>query len=79
MNGTIYLRLVSLLACPAVSNAANPLPAARVLKVHHYFGMRRRKTSLYAAFQQRDWTAYLGMGEEQNGFAIAGGALKSFS
>lgn len=73
MNGTIYLRLVSLTPCPALGNAANLLPSAQVLKVHHYFGMRPRKTSLYAAFQQRDWTAYLGMGGEQNGYAIAGG------
>ncbi len=72
MNGTIYLRLVPLTQCPAVSNAANPLPTAQVLKVHHYFGMRPRKTSLYAMFQQRDWSAYLGMGDEQEGFAITG-------
>jgi len=72
VNGTIYLRLVSLTPCPAIGNAGRPLPRAQVLKVHHYFGLRPRKTSLYAAFQQRDWSAYLGMGEEEQGFAIAG-------
>ena len=48
------------------------MPSASVLKVHHYYGLRPRKTSLYNYFQLRDWSAYLGMGTEPKGYAIAG-------
>lgn len=58
--------------CSPVNNALNALPAAKILKIHHYYGMRPRKTSQYAFFQQKDWTVYMGMGREDKGFAIAG-------
>lgn len=79
VNSTIYVRLSPIDTCPSVANAKNKLPSAKVLKVHHYYGMRPRKTSLYAFFQQRDWTAYLGMANEAKGFAIAGRNLSSKS
>lgn len=72
VHGIIYLRFTRKGDCPAYSNAGNPLPTASVLKVHHYYGLRPRKTSLYNYFQHRDWTAYLGMGAESKGYAIAG-------
>ena len=75
VNGTVYLKLVPLAECTPVSNAANELPSAPILRTHHYFGFRPLSTSLYAYFQQRDWAAYMGMGGEDAGYAITGESL----
>lgn len=72
VNGTIYLKLVPTNGCQNISNVGNPQPDAQILRLHHYYGQRPLKTSLYAHFHQRDWTAYLGMGGEPSGYAITG-------
>ena len=48
------------------------LPAGRVLKVHGYYDKRPALTLKYGVFDQRTWTAYVGMGNETAGSAIAG-------
>ena len=71
VNGTVYLRLTSKM-CTPMTNTLDSLPDATILKLHHYYGMRPRKTTQYAYFQQLDWSIYLGMGQESSGLAIAG-------
>ena len=56
-------------------NSHLPLPDGVVLKPHFYFGFRPRRTNLYSMFDRRNWAAYLGMGDEPAGWAIAGDAL----
>ena len=59
-------------ACEAHGNSHLPLPEGVVLKMHHYFGFRPKRTNLYNMFDRRNWAAYLGMGDEPSGWAIAG-------
>lgn len=73
-NGTVYLN-ISASSCWLPSNAANPLPNARVLKKHYYFGFRPALTWLYGEFDSREWAAHLGMGNETHGLALAGKPL----
>lgn len=77
VNGTVYLRLTAK-KCTPTANDPNSFPTASILKLHHYYGMRPRKTTQYAYFQQRDWSVYMGMGQESSGFAIAGKASFPF-
>ena len=70
-NTTVFLNITGT-DCRPQGNAANPLPKATVLKKHYYFGYRPSRTWLYGEFDTRDWAAHLGMGNETNGFSIAG-------
>lgn len=72
INGTIYLKLVPGSSCVPAGNFRNPLPEAQLLRTHHYYGYRPYKTSSYAHFHPRDWSAFLGMGSESDGFLITG-------
>lgn len=75
-NGTVYLN-ISASSCWLPSNAANPLPNARVLKKHYYFGFRPALTWLYGEFDSREWAAHLGMGNETHGLALAGANVRA--
>ena len=46
--------------------------AGRVLKTHSYYDKRPAMTLKYGEFDQRTWTAYVGMGNETVGSAVAG-------
>ena len=57
------------------SSQAAAAAAGRVLKTLSYFDKRPAMTYKYGVFDQRTWTAHIGMGNETQGSAIAGGLL----
>ena len=59
--------------CHALACAEAPAGCAgRVLKTHGYYDKRPAQTLKYGEFDQRTWTAHIGMGNETVGSAIAG-------
>jgi hypothetical protein len=71
VSGTMFINITAT-HCAAFGNSHLPLPDGVVLKPHHYFGFRPKRTNLYSMFDRRNWAAYLGMGDEPSGWAIAG-------
>ena len=71
ISGVVFLNITAT-RCEAFGNSHLPLPDGVVLKPHHYFGFRPERTNLYSMFDRRNWAAYLGMGDEPAGWAIAG-------
>jgi len=71
ISGVLFLNITAT-HCAPFGNSHLPLPDGVVLKPHHYFGFRPERTNLYSMFDRRNWAAYLGMGDESTGWAIAG-------
>ena len=51
---------------------ANPIPTGRILNTHHYYSKRPYQTYMYGEFDKWQWAAYIGMGNETSGTALAG-------
>lgn len=51
---------------------ANPVPSGRVLRTLHHYSKRPYATYLYGEFDKLKWSAYIGMGNETIGTALAG-------
>ena len=71
ISGTLFLNITAT-HCAPFGNSHLPLPEGVVHKMHHYFVFRPRRTNLYSHFDRRNWATYLGMGDEPEGWAIAG-------
>ena len=54
---------------------ANPVPNGRVLKTHNYYSKRPYQTFMYGEFDKLKWSAFIGMGNETQGTALAGTAV----
>lgn len=76
VSGVLFMNITAV-HCQPNGNSHLPLPDGVVLKPHHYFGFRPARTNLYSMFDRRNWAAYLGMGDEPAGWAIAGRLLIS--
>ena len=74
VSGIMFMNITAT-SCAVHGNSHLPLPDGVVLKPHHYFGFRPRRTNLYSMFDRRNWAAHLGMGDEPSGWAIAGMTL----
>ena len=66
-GGVVYLNISASDCQPA-----NPVPSGRVLRTHHYYSKRPAATFLYGEFDTLKWSAYIGMGNETVGTALAG-------
>lgn len=69
-GGVVYLNISASDCQPA-----NPVPSGRVLRTHHYYSKRPYATFMYGEFDTLKWSAYIGMGNETQGVALAGTAL----
>lgn len=65
--GILFLNVTGSSCLPAPAK-----PAGRVTMRHSFYGFRPARTYLYGEFDQRTWTAYVGMGNETSGVALAG-------
>lgn len=74
VSGILFMNITAS-SCTAFGNSHLPLPDGVVLKPHHYFGFRPNRTNLYSMFDRRNWAAHLGMGDEPEGWSIAGQPL----
>lgn len=58
---------------PAVLTPVQIIPVGEVVRLHHYYP--NRGASTYAEFDRHPLTAYLGMGEAGDGYALVGAIL----
>ena len=65
--GVLYLNITA-----GSCQATSPVPDGRVIKTHHYFSKRPLQTYMYGEFDTLKWAAYIGMGNETVGTALAG-------
>ena len=72
INGTIYLKIIPAQCQQPAIQQNGTVPESHLLRFHSFFGKRPVSSSLYAYFDQRTWSAYLGMGDDHEGFAITG-------
>lgn len=70
-GGITYLNITA-----ADCRPANPVPNGRVLRTHHYYSKRPDATFMYGEFDNLKWSAYIGMGNETQGTALAGEARR---
>lgn len=66
-GGVVYLNITA-----SDCQAANPVPNGRILRTHHYYPKRPYATFMYGEFDKLKWSAYIGMGNETVGTALAG-------
>ena len=66
-GGVVYLNITA-----SDCQIANPVPNGRVLRTHHYYSKRPYATYMYGEFDSLKWSAYIGMGNETVGTALAG-------
>ena len=66
-GGVTYLNITA-----ADCQPANPVPNGRVLRTHRYYSKRPYQTFMYGEFDTLKWSAYIGMGNETEGTALAG-------
>ena len=68
-EGVAYLNITT---TPDQCVPSPSYPAGRIIKRQSYYGFRPARTYLYGEFDTRTWTAYVGMGNETDGIAMAG-------
>jgi hypothetical protein len=68
-HGIAFVRITN-----ALESESKNLPDAKVTRKHHYYP--RRGVTSYAEFNHPDWSAWLGMGDEDKARCIVGVSIK---
>lgn len=67
VDGVAYLNVTGTDCIPTPAR-----PSGRIIRRQSYYGFRPARTYMYGEFDHRTWTAYVGMGNETSGVALAG-------
>lgn len=71
VDGVAYLNVTGTDCIPTPAR-----PSGRIIRRQSYYGFRPARTYMYGEFDHRTWTAYVGMGNETSGVALAGATVQ---